>query len=193
MAAPSKSTSHRATASAAYVALLRGINVGGKNLLPMRQLTEMFIEAGCAEVRTYIQSGNVVFASTPGCAKRIPQLVSRGIAERFGFRAPVLLRSADELVRVAAGNPFLGGRSGADDRSLHVAFLAEAPDQRRIAALDPNRSPGDSFKVRGREIYLRLPNGVGRTKLTNAYLESTLATTSTLRNWRTVLKLLEMV
>jgi uncharacterized protein (DUF1697 family) len=75
---------------------------------------------------------------------------------------------------------------------LHVAFLAEKPDARRVAALDPARSPGDSFKVRGREVYLYLANGAGKTKLSNGYLESTLGTTSTMRNWRTVLKLSEM-
>lgn len=182
---------HRVPDPPAYVALLRGINVGGKNMLPMSQVAKVFIEAGCTDVRTYIQSGNVVFAATPGCAKRVPHLVSAGIAERFGFRPALVVRTADEIGRVASGNPFL--RPDADAGSLHVAFLAEAPDRQRIAALDPERSPGDSFELRGREIYLCLPNGVARTKLTNNYFDSTLATTSTLRNWRTVLKLLEMM
>ena len=175
---------------AIHVALLRGVNVGGKKRLPMAQLAKLFSEAGCADVRTYIQSGNVVFAATPTTAKRITELVTARIAERFGFEAPVILRPADEFARVAKGNPFLN--SGMDGGALHVAFLNDLPDRRRVATLDPERSPGDSFQVRGREIYLHLPNGVARTRLTNDYFDSTLATTCTFRNWRTVMKLLDM-
>jgi uncharacterized protein (DUF1697 family) len=109
---------------------------------------------------------------------------------RLGFRTPIVIRSADELRRVVADNPFLG--TIADVGSLHVGFLAELAGPEKVAALDPKRSPGDSFKVRGREIYLCLPNGVARSKLTNNYFDSALATTSTFRNWRTVLKLVEM-
>jgi uncharacterized protein (DUF1697 family) len=76
---------------------------------------------------------------------------------------------------------------------LHVAFLAATPGPSKIAALDPNRSPPDEFAVHGREIYLRLPNGVARTKLTNAHFDSKLGTTSTLRNWRTVVKLVDLI
>jgi uncharacterized protein (DUF1697 family) len=170
------------------VALLRGINVGGKNMLPMSELVDMFAAAGCADVRTYIQSGNVVFAATPACARRIPGQISQRIEKDFGFRPAVIIRTAEELSQVVAANPFL--RRGASPESLHVAFLLEAPA--RIDTLDPDRSPGDSFIVQGQEIYLCLPNGVGRTKLSNDYFESKLATKSTLRNWRTVLKLLEL-
>jgi uncharacterized protein (DUF1697 family) len=172
------------------VALLRGINVGGKNKLPMRDLAAMFSEAGYTNVRTYIQSGNVVFSATPAAAKRLPGLIAQRIADGYGYRVPVVLRAANEFHQVAASNPFL--RSAADAGTLHVAFLADLPDQRHIASLDPKRSPGDSFQVRGREIYLHLPNGVAGTKLTNNYFDSTLATTCTMRNWRTVLKLVEM-
>ncbi len=174
-----------------FVALLRGINVGGKNKLLMADLATIVTEAGGGDVRTYIQSGNVVFTATAASAKRIPGLISKKIEERFGYSVPVVLRSADEMAAAAKNNPFL--KSGADAESLHVAFLADLPDKRHIAALDPKRSPGDSFAVRGREIYLHLPDGVARTKLTNHYVDSTLATTSTMRNWRTVLKLLEIM
>ena len=150
----------------------------------------MFTEAGCTDVRTYIQSGNVVFSAAPGLAKRLPDLVSQRIADRFAYRVPLVLRTADEFRLVATSNPFLESDSNVD--SLHVGFLADLPAPRDVVALDPKRSPGDSFKVRGQEIYLCLPNGVARTKLTNAYFDSKLATTSTFRNWRTVLKLLEM-
>ena len=185
-----RSSSARSGPSSCHVALLRGINVGGKNKLTMADLAKLFAAAGCEGVRTYIQSGNVVFLADMKTAERIPGAVAGQIAARFGLEVPVVLRSAEELRRVAASNPFL--KSGADPDALHVAFLAEAPDRRRAGALDPRRSPGDSFELRGREVYLHLPNGVARTKLTNAYLDATLGTKSTLRNWRTVRKLLEM-
>lgn len=176
--------------AARYVALLRAVNVGGKNKLPMKDLAAMLAKAGCTDVKTYIQSGNAVFSATPEIAKRIPQLIPEAIAKKFGFRAPVVVRTAKELQGVADSNPFL--KPGADTQALAVGFLADRPDPRRVAALDPKRSPGDSFEVCGREIYLCLPSGFAKTKLTTAYFDSGLATTSTFRNWRTVLTLLEM-
>jgi uncharacterized protein (DUF1697 family) len=174
-----------------YAALLRGVNVGGKNRLPMKDLAAMFAEAGCTDVVTYIQSGNVVFRATEACAARIPAAIAKVVADCLGFRAPVVTRTAGELRGVLRGNPFL--RAGAEAESLHVMFLADRPTPARVAALDSRRSPPDEFEVKGREIYLRLPNGGARTRLTNAYFDSKLATTSTVRNWRTVVKLVEMI
>jgi len=173
-----------------HVALLRGINVGGKNMIPMADLAAIFEAAGARDVRTYIQSGNVVFAASPRIAERIPAAVAKAIAKEFRLEIPVVLRSADELRRAAARNPFL--EQGIDPDWLHVAFLADVPERARASSLDSKRSPGDAFVLLGREIYLHLPNGAARTKLTNAWFDSKLATTSTLRNWRTVQKLLEM-
>ncbi len=169
------------------VALLRGINVGGKNRLPMKDLVAIFEHLGCRDVRTYIQSGNVVFAARAALARRIPELVSAAIADRFDYRVPVVTRSARELGRVVAGNPFV--RTGVDVNLLHVAFLAARPGAARVRGLDPDRSPPDEFEVRGREIYLYCPNGMARTRLTNTYFDSRLATPGTIRNWRTVLSL----
>jgi uncharacterized protein (DUF1697 family) len=173
-----------------YVALLRGVNVGGKNLLPMTDLARMFEEAGCTSVRTYIQSGNVRFSVSQSKATKLPGLISGRIADQFGYRTPVLLRSAAELEETIRNNSFL--HAGAPENHLHVLFLADQPDAAAIASLDPDRSPPDAFVVRGREVYLRCPNGVGGTKLTNAWFDSRLSTISTGRNWRTVLKLFEM-
>jgi len=185
-----RSDGTRASHESRHVALLRGINVGGKHVLPMKDLAALFTKAGCGDVVTYIQSGNVVFAAADALAARIPSLVATAIERRFGFASPVVVRSARELAAVIEKNPFL--RPGADLDRLHVAFLADAPSRERAAALDPKRSPGDAFTLRGRDLYLHLPNGVGRTKPTNDYLDRTLATVSTLRNWRTVTKLLEL-
>jgi uncharacterized protein (DUF1697 family) len=180
----------RGTKNGTFVALLRGINVGGKNKLPMKDLVAMFERAGCVTTRHYIQSGNVVFAAPPALAAKIPAVVEAAIAKGFGLRVPVVVRSEKELRAVAAGNPFLD--AGVDADALHVMFLADAPSRAAIASLDPDRSPPDRFVVKGREIYLACPNGIGRTKLGNAWFDAKLGTTSTARNWRTVLKLVAM-
>lgn len=174
-----------------YLALLRGINLGGRHTLPMADLRELFVGAGGRDVRTLIQSGNVVFAAPPGVAAEVPALVAAGIAERFGFPVPVVLRSVERMRGVVAGNPFL--EEGAPEATLHVMFLADTPEPGRVTGLDPDRSPPDAFAVRGQEVYLRLPNGAARSKLTNAWFDAKLATTSTARNWRTVTKLLDLM
>ena len=173
-----------------YVALLRGINVGGRNKLPMRELTAMFVEAGCEDVRTYIQSGNVVFRADPSLADGLSARIAAAIAASHGYQIPVVIRTAADLASVVRGNPFLA--DGTDPTKLHVGFLAQAPDPTKVASLDPDRSPPDAFDVRGDEVYLHFPNGVARSKLTNAYFDRTLGTVSTVRNWRTVCKLHEM-
>ncbi len=174
-----------------YLALLRGINVGGKNKIPMNDLSSMFLEAGCKNVRTFIQSGNVIFNSSAKVSARIPGLIAARITDSLGYKTPVVLRSTAELEDAVSSNPFL--KAGAAEDSLHVFFLADHPEPSRVLALDPHRSPPDEYIVRGREVYLRLSNGVADTKLTNAYFDSKLATICTGRNWRTVTKLLELM
>ena len=172
------------------IALLRGINVGGKNKLPMKELVAMFHEAGCDDVRTYIQSGNVLFRAAPTLAENIPSLISESILSRFGYHIPVITRTAWELQELMKANPFV--ESEAEASRLLVLFLADLPDYAHVEALDPGRSPGDKFEVLGREVFLHCPNGVARSKLTTNYFDSSLLTTSTARNWRTVQKLLEL-
>jgi uncharacterized protein (DUF1697 family) len=174
-----------------HVALLRGVNVGGKNRLSMKDLADIFGGLGCRDVRTYIQSGNVVFRADRALAGRVPDLVAGAISAGFSLKVPVVMRSVAELFTVIADNPFLN--SGADTKALHVAFLKDRPSASSVAALDPDRSPPDKFAVCGSEIYLCLPNGAGRSKLTAQYFDSTLKTTSTTRNWNTVLALLDLV
>jgi uncharacterized protein (DUF1697 family) len=173
-----------------HVALLRGINVGGKNMLPMKALAEIFMSAGCRDVVTYIQSGNVVFSASAPVLKKLPTVVSAKIAEGFGHRVPVVLRSHDELAAVIRDNRF--PEAVGQEKTLYVAFLADAPSAEAIAKLDPQRSPPDRFVVVGRDMYLHLLNHAAKTKLTNAWMDSRLSTISTARNWATVLKLHEM-
>lgn len=173
-----------------YVALLRGINVGGKNSLPMNRLAGMLESLGCSSVRTYIQSGNVVFAASEVLARRVPRDLSDMIRKKTRLDVPVIVRSSDEFAGAARKNPFLA--ADVDPKTLHIAFLADVPTPARVAGLDPGRSPPDELVVVGREIYLCLPNGVGKTRFTNAYLDAKLGTVSTLRNLRTVEKLVRL-
>ncbi len=181
----SSAASHR------YVALLRGINVGGHHKLPMRDLAAIFAAAGCEDVRTYIQSGNVVFRVAQELADELPARIADAIEASHGFQIPVVMRTASGFDRIVRDNPFLA--AGADPAKLHVGFLVSAPDPGRIAQLDPDRSPPDVFEVRGGEVYLHFPAGVARSKLDNAYFDRMLNTVCTIRNWRTVGKLHEML
>lgn len=172
-----------------YVALLRGINVGGKNAVPMGELRSLLTSLGHADVVTHIQSGNAVFGSARAGPEIAVELEER-LEQAFGVRVAVLLRTSTELADIAANNPFLA--PGADVSKLHAVFLADEPAPAAVSALDPDRSPPDELAVRGRQIYLRLPNGAGRTKLTVDHFERRLGTRATARNWRTVTKLLEL-
>ena len=185
-----QSESSVTTGEQRYVALLRGVNVGGRNKLPMADLRDIFAAAGCTAVQTYIQSGNVVFEAAQDLAERVPEIVTGTIRRRFGYETAVVLRSSEELRQVVASNPF---DTSGDPRFLQVAFLEDTPGAEAVSRLDPDRSPPDAFAVRGRNVHLHYPNGVARSKLTNEYLATQLQTASTMRNWRTVLKLLEMV
>jgi uncharacterized protein (DUF1697 family) len=176
---------------AKYVALLRGINVGGKHILPMKHLSGIFSNAKCGDVRTYIQSGNVIFSAPAGGVEKIPQLIAKSIESQFGFPVPVILRSSDEIARVLRDNPFL--KAGASEKALYVYFLADHPAKTAVAKLDPKRSVPDEYRVVGREIYMHLPNGMGRSKLTSAYFDSQLSTVATARNWATVMKINELM
>ncbi len=171
-----------------YLALLRGINVGGKNKLPMKDLVKLFEDAGCLDVRTYIQSGNIIFQATRSIVQGLPERITKSIEQHAGHQIPVVLRTAEELATTIRKNPFPSA-----EKTLHVYFLASQPAATDVAALNPDRSPPDTFLVRERDIYVQLPNGMARTKLTNAYFDARLSTTSTARNWNTVLKLHELM
>lgn len=156
----------------------------------MDDLREICEQSGCAEIRTYIQSGNVVFRCGGLEVSRLGTQIEKGIRERCGFDAPVIIRSAEAMEAIVAANPFAS--TALDENTLHVIFLRDQPDETLVSQLDPDRSPPDQFLVSGREIFLRCPKGVARTKLTNQYFDSKLQTVSTSRNWKTVRTLVEM-
>jgi uncharacterized protein (DUF1697 family) len=175
---------------ATLVALLRGINVGGRNAVSMPALKELLTSLGLRDVTTYIQSGNVVFGAPAGKPDELARKLERQIAKTFAVNASVLLRTPAQLKRIAAGNPFV--QQATDRSKLHVVFLDRNPGARAQTKLDPERSPPDEFVLKGREIYLHLPNGAGRTKLTIDYFERRLGVKATHRNWNTLNRLIEL-
>jgi uncharacterized protein (DUF1697 family) len=167
-----------------FVALLRGVNVGGKNPLAMVELRALVESLGFADVRTFIQSGNVVFSSDEPV---VALDLERPIEARFGLAVAVVLRTAAELERVVQADPF----PEAERARVHVGFMAGRPRAAAAAALDHARFLPEEFVVSGRELYLHLPSGMARTTLP-AYLGRALDVPTTLRNWNTVTKLLEL-
>ena len=157
----------------------------------MKELAAMLEDAGCTDVRTYIQSGNVVYRAAPALARRVQGVLEKQIAGRYGFECPVVTRTRADIDDIVEGNPF--PEATAEPKTVHVGFLRDRPGKAQVAALDPDRSPPDAFVVKGREIYVHYPKGSARSKLTPQYFDSRLETTSTFRNWRTVLMLQEML
>jgi uncharacterized protein (DUF1697 family) len=173
---------------ATYVALLRGINVGGNRIIKMADLREMFAAAGARDVETYIQSGNVVFGHAARSAAKLAADLERQIAKDTGFAVPVVLRTADELGAVIAANPF----AKADTDHLHVFFVAAALPVGALSAVDARAFHPERFGETAREVYLHLPDGLGRSKLAGAVMKVKSMAAATARNWRTVLTLNEM-
>ena len=167
-----------------YVALVRGVNVGGKNKLPMAELRALLESLGYGDVRTLIQSGNVVLTASKAVK---PATLETAIAKRFGISPAVVLRTPRELENAIAANPF----PRADTASLHIGFMAQKPAAPVVKTLDVARFQPDELAIRGRELYLHLPNGMGRSKLP-AYVDRQLKIPTTVRNWNTVAKLLEL-
>jgi uncharacterized protein (DUF1697 family) len=174
-----------------YVVLLRGINVGGNKLVPMARLRAMLEGLGHTEVATLLQSGNAVLT----CKQRKPEALARqieaAIVEEFGFEVSVIVRTGDELAAIVKANP-LPGAEEAPSRFV-VAFLSAPPDPARVRAIDAKAYLPDEFRVVGREIYARFPNGIGSSKLALSLSKTTtFGVVPTARNWATVAKLLAL-
>lgn len=172
-----------------YVALFRGINVGGHKKVAMGDLREVLGALGYEEVETYLQSGNALFTTAATESDAVGGEIAQALRSRLGMEVKVLVRTASELAEVVEGNPFPEGT--AEPKKLHVAFLWGAPDDERVAALDAAPYEPDELRLGDRAVYLWYPNGYGRTKLTNDVLERKLGVTATTRNWNTVVNLLE--
>ena len=171
------------------IALFRGINVGGRNRLPMNELKSLFEDTGCSDVRSYIQSGNIVFDHAGTNDGALSRILCSAIEAQFGFAPAVLLLSASDMHDAMSANPFPGAED--NPQSLHLWFMEDVPadpDHDRMQAL---KTATETFELLGRVFYLHAPDGIGRSKLAQR-VEHMLGVPATARNWRTVTKILAL-
>jgi len=171
------------------IALLRGINVGGKNTLPMRELVVILENIGMRNAKTYVQSGNAVFQSSEMDFSKISEKLAAEIKTRRGFEPHVLILGLDAIEKALTQNPF--PEAEADPASLHLGFLAFIPKNPDLDKLGSLKKRTERFRLIGSVFYLHAPEGIGRSKLA-ANSEKLLGATMTDRNWRTVCKIREM-
>ncbi len=171
-----------------YVALLRGINVGGNKLVPMARLRALLQELGCTDIATLLQSGNAVFTSKVKNPAELEARIAAATSKTFGFGVEVIVRTRDELAAVLADNPFPG--SVRDPAKFLVVFLSRPADPTFLAGLPVK--PPEALRERGRELYALLPNGIGRSKLAQALMKPRKGVIATGRNWATLTKLLAL-
>ncbi len=172
-----------------FIALLRGINVGGKGKLPMADLVAALESFEFSHVRTYIQSGNVVLRSRLKSSEQVAKQVRKAIAEGCGIEPEVIVLTATELQTVIDSNPFPSATE--EPTSLHFFFLGALPEQADDEKLEAKRSSSERYERVGKVFYLHAPEGIGRSKLA-ASVERILGVPVTARNWRTVNTLMEM-
>lgn len=173
-----------------YIALLRGINVGGHHPVKMGELRNLCTSLGYSRVATYIQSGNIIFRAE-GSTIELRDQLSEAIMIRFGFEVPVMILDAGELRQIITENPFI--TDGKHELSyLHLTLLTEKPLQDTISLRPFPINPGEKMIISGRSVYLYLPDGYGRTRLNNTIFETRLQQQATTRNWKTMLEILKI-
>jgi uncharacterized protein (DUF1697 family) len=173
-----------------YIALLRGINVGGNKRVAMADLRATLESLGHGDVSTLLQSGNALFTSREANTDRLPRAIERAIETRHGMVVKVLVRTGPEVARIVDANPL--PEAAAEPSKLHVAFLSADPDAGRFESLDASRSEREVVRSGERALYIWYRDGAGRSKLTNDLLERRLGVTATSRNWNTVTKLADL-
>jgi len=172
-----------------YIALLRGINVGGRNILPMKELAALLADLGLKNVKTYLASGNVVFQSETTDLNALTGDIAAAIGHNHGFTPQILIRSIQELQRAIAANPFPEGES--EPKTLHVYFLESVPTNPDLERLDSLKTASERYELAGSVFYLYAPDGIGRSKLA-ANVEKALGVPATARNWRSANKVMAM-
>jgi uncharacterized protein (DUF1697 family) len=172
-----------------YIALFRGINVGGSHLLPMKELKAVLEKNGCCDVQTYIQSGNVIFRSATPDAAQLAERLTAAVSRSHGFEPRVLVLTRAAIESAAAANPF--PEAVRNPKSVHLFFLAETPAKPDLKGFEAVKAKSERFELKGRVLYLYTPDGFGTSKLA-ARAEKLLGVDATARNWRTVTTLLEM-
>lgn len=175
------------------ISILRGINVGGNRKILMKDLIPLYEKLGFSKVETYIQSGNVVFQSDQCWSNAdLEAKIQQVIAETFGFQVPVIVLTDAEWTKSVANNPFWKEKD-ADIEKLHLTILKNEPSQDLVKKILEFEFIPDRYEIAGRSIFIYCENGYGRTKITNDFFEKKLKTPATTRNWKTVMKLHEMV
>ena len=172
-----------------YIALFRGINVGGKNILPMKDLVALIENLGAQSVKTYIQSGNAVFQHKAESTSQLSSKISAAIKASHGFEPQVFLLDLAEMEKVVAANPFPEAES--EPKTLHLSFLDSAPQNPDLKTLEEIKKDNERFKLIDNVFYLHAPDGIGRSKLA-ARAEKALGVAATARNWRTVGKIMAL-
>ena len=170
-----------------WVALLRAVNLGSRNRVPMPELRARLEAAGHRSVRTYIASGNVLLETRTRSRDAVARELERLVAEAFGVETTAIVRTPDELAALVAAHPF-----GRDTSRTHVSFLATRPVADAVARLTAADRGPDRVELAGSDVYLHYPNGVQGSRLSAAKLEQLLGVRGTVRNWRTVEKLVEL-
>jgi len=173
-----------------YIALLRGINVGGHNKLPMKELRSLLEEFDLQNVKTYIQSGNVTFESKAISPSEFPAELGNAINQKFGFTPRIMILERNTLNKIINANPFPDAE--AKPKSLHIYFLDRKPSEPDLTTLEDIKKESEHFDLQNQAFYLHAPEGVGRSKLA-AHVEKALGVKATARNWRTVNKIREMI
>ncbi len=168
--------------------MLRGINVGGQKNIRMEELADLYKSLDLVNVKTYVQSGNVVFNSTKSNASALVNLIEAQIKRLLGYSVSVFIRETNDFQRIIANNPFLKKRNE-DPAKLHVTFLYRPPSEAKLGGLGIPNDEDDEFFVGGQEIYIFCPNGYGRAKFSNTFFEKKLSVPATTRNWKTVMAL----
>jgi uncharacterized protein (DUF1697 family) len=177
-------------ATTRYIALLRGINVGGNKLVPMARLRALLETMGFAEVATLLQSGNAVFSAKQQSAAKLGEQIEKAIEREFGFSVGVVMRTGAQVAAALDANPWRVPAI-AGSRCL-ITFLSGRPDTSVLDALDPSAFKPDEFRLAGHEIHAHFPNGIGTSKLAAALASARLGVTATARNLNTVSKLLAL-
>jgi uncharacterized protein (DUF1697 family) len=172
-----------------WIVLLRGINVGGNNILPMKQLADLLVGLGCQSVQTYIQSGNVLLQHAESNRQVLCNQIAEQIQQSFGFKPQILLLTLAQFEHAVANNPFPDAQS--EPKTLHLFFLAEHSVKVDFEALNHIKKANESFELIDLVFYLHAPDGIGRSKLAEK-AEKLLAVPTTARNWNTVSKLLAL-
>ena len=171
-----------------FITMLRGINVSGQKKIKMEELRKLYESLEFQDIRSYIQSGNIIFKTHTSDRLKIISSLRESIFNHFGFDVSIILRTSKELERIVSNNPF----HDKDTKRILVSFLAEENKNYNIDELLQVKAKGEEFKIKGKEIYLFLPYGSGKTKLTNNFFERKLGVQITTRNWKTVNKILDI-